>query len=64
MYATDFDGCHLVQYTTCLYKAYVALIHFVQISNQEIPNYHYHKSVYANVQFNLCAKRLHGHRPC
>ena len=30
----------------------------------QLPLSHYHKSMYANVQSNLCAKRLHGRQPC
>ena len=41
------------------YQAYITLIHFAQTNIQEFPNYH--KSMYATVQFNLCAKRVHGH---
>ena len=36
----------------------------MQTNIQEFSNYHYYESMYANVQFNLGAKRLLGHQPC
>ena len=42
---------------------FLTLITFQTFQHSSI-FYHYHKSVYAYAQFNLCAKRLYGHQPC
>ena len=54
---------HIFLLNTDIFNNYISitLIHFKQIIIQEFSYYHYYKSVYANVQLKLCAKRLHGH---